>query len=384
MAYSYVVSQTVGGEVIAELPLSKVSYESFVSAPGQLKAELVMPGVGDAKDRALAALYRSAVDPVRCCLHVLRDGAPMWGGPLWVTGYTMATRTVTIQAAEWFSMLARRYITGFFFAPDPVEIHEIVRDLLAYTQAKGDLGILPDSSDGGKEYQYNYYPHEQRQIAKVITDLGAQADGFEFGIDLAYDDDGNLTRTLHLDSPRRGRSVVDSKLVFEHGRNLVAWAEQNDGTQMAATVLGIGSGDGIAALQSTQSPTIPVGGYPLVEGTVSYKDVTDQTLLDDLTQAEADRVRLPVRTVGATVLPGSPDLGSYRTGDEARFVIPAGVDPYYVDGLDEINRIMGIKVTVDDDGGKDLVDLTLVNRPYTDAIRQNDLDRRLKALEATA
>lgn len=405
--YVYLVTEITSGDVIGELPLSGVSFESFVSAAGKLSATLTFPAIPDpgfasglygsgtysegtyggtavpSQQEALSRVYRSALDPVRCAVHVLRDGVPIWGGPLWLSGYTMKGRTARLQAAEWYSFLKKRLVIDEqVFTTD--DLHDIVRSLVDYTQGRGDLGIDLDATLSGETLSITYAATEVTQVGKAIETLGAQLDGFEFAIDLAIDSNGDITRKLNLSHPTRGRNLDDSGLMFEYGRNIVDWTEQHDGASMAGSVTGVGKGQGEDTLLSTKEPTTPLVGYPLVEATISFKDVADQGQLDALTQAEADRRRLPVRTVTASVLADNPDLGSYRTGDEARFVIPAGTDPWHIDGMDETIRILGIKVNVDDDGGLDIVDLTLDNLPDTEATVRSDTDRRLQNLEATS
>lgn len=378
--YTYLVTDTLTGLKVAELPLSGVSYESVLNAAGQLSATLTFPTV--AAEPVLGRIYKTALQPLRNILTVIRDGVAMWSGPIWVTGYSTSDRKATIAGADWWSLLRKRLIVADknYVAQDPTNI---ARDLLTYTQGRGNLGIAASTDLTGQSVTIAYDNTQVLTIASVIETL-ATSTPFDFGLDTTIEA-GALVHRLNFSYPTRGVAAANSALVFEYGRNLVDWKEQLDGTRMANFVTGVGSGSGTSVLFDTATPAVPDATLPLLEGSIAEKDVTVLGVLQNLTQAEADRAGSPVRTVGATVLAdGVPTVGQYRAGDWARFIIEPNQDPWYVDGLDEKNRIIAIKVTPNDDGGPEKVDLTLVTRPTTDALIQADIERRLGALEATA
>jgi hypothetical protein len=101
--YTYLFCDLVTDQVIAELPLQQVTYETMLSGIGTLRAFVPL------NDETLP------LDPIgstvggRTALYVDRDGVIVWGGIMWTR--QLAAGGITIQAAEFLSYYQRRYVT---------------------------------------------------------------------------------------------------------------------------------------------------------------------------------------------------------------------------------------------------------------------------------
>lgn len=310
----------------------------------------------------IAAILNDAVDELRRAIYIERDGVLVWGGPVWFTdGKDPLTKE--IQGAEWWSLFAGRLITSTKTYVAGVDDQlAIARDLVTYAQSKpgGALGITVGAETSGvtRDRTYNYY--EDKPVAEAVAQLAALQNGFDFSIDVAYSPAGDFLRNFHLWYPRRGRIAGDTGHVWELGRNIVSLSWPTDATKAANAAYGIGAGEGDSMLRSTAVRSdMWAAGYPLIETSVSLKDVSEQDTLDSHTRAEADRKAQPV-SLPPIIVRGDidPVIGAYMPGDEARIRIEPNTDGRFPNGLDTYRRIVTYEVTVDDNGAGENVAIT--------------------------
>jgi hypothetical protein len=111
------------------------------------------------------------------------------------------------------------------------------------------------------------------------------------------------------------------------------------------------------AVDSAQLQSILSGGpgYPALENTVSYQDVSVQATINLYAAGALQYTSTPVTLPELTVRADSdPVLGSYICGDACRVIIDPHVSPRFPDGLDYYYRIVGYSVSVDDVGQEDV------------------------------
>jgi hypothetical protein len=91
-----------------------------------------------------------------------------------------------------------------------------------------------------------------------------------------------------------------------------------------------------------------LAGWALLETTANYSDITDQTVLQELANAQALATSYPP-TVLKVVVPAyvDPVFGTYQLGDDARIII---TDSRFPNTLDHIYRIVGLTVEPGEDG----------------------------------
>lgn len=207
----------------------------------------------------------------------------------------------------------------------------ITRDVINNAQAQpgGNLGIvvgneLTTDLDKSlfKGITVTYHQYERKNVNDAITALSTAVGGFDFDITTAWDTAGTTpVNTLHLYYPRKGRRI--DGLVFNH--NVVGFSaitNSVDATAMANSVTVFGSGDSDNMMIASAADTSLLNRYPLLESSVSYKDIADQTALQSIGRAEIIRHKTPIETPSISKDADKwPDVGAFQVGDEGLVVI---------------------------------------------------------------
>lgn len=366
--YKYLAVDLLTDRLIAELPLAGVRYGQILNRAGSMDASTLTLPVGDAN---AARDYLDGTDPNRRGLLIERDGVIVWDGWWRNREFKQAGFGFDqLRAEERWSIFHWREVRNTLTYSDTTDDQlAIARSLVAYAQAKpgGDLGVGAGSELSGVKRQLVVNFYEARKVGQIIEDMTDNIDGFDFTVETAVVGE-DIIRTFRCFYPRRGHTAVTTGLVFEWGSNIVDLAWPDDGTNSANSYFAIGAGEGDAMLRSTAAwPEKFDEGYPLLEDSLSLKEVSIQATLDGHAQRALQDQGVPVSLPKLTVLgdvntkgePVDPQYGSYVPGDEARISIPAGQTPRFPDGLDTYRRIVAIDVhPPDDQNGVELVDLT--------------------------
>lgn len=349
--YTYYFYDIASNTLQGVLPLKQVSFNAKLKDAGELTAVIEMgdPGVQAIGPVALTQTARTSV-------FVDRDGALLWGGPIWKTNYRSVDQTMSIDAEDFSTYLSRRVlaVTKSYASTDPLAISQ---DLLTYTAslAGGDIGLqVVVVGSGAVAVSQTWSTWDLKVILEAINDLASSSPGFEWSVDVSWGG-GQPVLTLTLAYPRIGRTAPDSGLVWEYPPgNIDSYEWPEDGTEVAVTAYAVGSGEGASMLLAAAStPSMLDDGYPLLEAVYSHKDVTDPTTLSLYAQADAAAHSapsvLPVLYVRADM---DPVLGGYGKGDDCRVRI---TDPRFpavaggAPGLDAYYRIQEVEVTPQDD-----------------------------------
>lgn len=362
--YTYLACDLLTNTVLAELPLQQVTYETVLSGIGTLRAFLPL----NDETNLLGAL--NATVGGRTALYVDRDGVIVWAGIIWTR--QDATGGVAIQAAELLSYYQRRYVTQTLsteaanvtggLIPSGQQLFNdqkfLVWSLLRWAHDQGatpplDLDWLAASGADGVTRQATYYGYERPEIYASIAQLAAADDGFDFGVEVGWSPVLNnqpptLYRTAKTWHPQRGRSAMDSGLVFTKGgpaASIVAYTWPEDWTALATRTHALGDGDGEARVIGTATDNdLLSSGWPLLESVATYSGVTQAATVQghanaDLT-AHSSAATAPTFDV---LCDGDPELGSYTVGDAALFSVAP--EPRFPDGMEAELRILGISVT---------------------------------------
>lgn len=351
--YRYLFVDLLTNEIIAELPLTGVSFTQQLNQPGSFQGHLLLSGINT---------YQFNVDPStipgKCGLYVDRNGELIWGGVIWGRTYNSTEQKVTYNAREWLSYFERRRITQTveFTGVDQLLIAKtLIQD--AQSAAHGNIGVLYNTqgqTTSGVLVDRVYYYYELKGVFQGIQDLSRQSDGFDFEIDVFYDPMTGLpAKAFNTYYPRSGLIYSPSNLnipVFEFpAGNMVEYEYPEDGSIAANSVYALGAGSNEGKLISNaQSSTKFDEGWALLEDQANYSDVTDQTVLDKLAIGAVTAFAYPPITM-KIVVPAyvNPELGSYSLGDDCRIVIR---DDRFPNGFDEIYRIVGLSVQPGEDG----------------------------------
>ena len=349
--YRYLLADLLTNEIIAELPLTGVAFTQQLNQAGTLSAHLLLSGVNSA-----AFNVDNSTIPGRNVIYADRDGVLVWGGIIWGRSYNSGDQTLSIQCRELISYFERRRIT------QTVEFTGIDQLVIAKTLIEnaqdapyGDIGLLYNSegqTTSGVLVDRVYYDYELKTVFNAIQDLSRQEDGFDFHVDIYYQD-GLPVRAFNTYYPRVGTAYdVDDAgaLVFQFpAGNIVEYEYPEDGSIAANTVYALGAGSNEGKLISVAQDAVKLGeGWPLLEEQANYLDVTDTTVLDNLAIGRVNALSYPPTTIKIVVPPYiDPVYGTYEVGDDARIIIQ---DSRFPDGFDQVYRIVGISVQPGEDG----------------------------------
>lgn len=349
--YRYLFADLLSNEIVAELPLTGVSFNQQLNTAGTFQAHLLLSGIN-----TFGYNVDAATTPGRNALYVDRNGTLVWGGVIWQRSYNSQDQSLSITAREFESYFERRRIstTRVFTNTDQLEI---ARTLINDAQAvpSGDIGVIVGSETSGVLVDRTYYNYELKTVYGAIQDLSKAENGFDFNIKVEYDPiTFEPTKTLVLGYPRTGN--VDTGVgdiatpVFEFpAGNVVAYEYPEDGAIVANTVfaLGAGSNEGKLISQATDTAKI-TAGWAVLEDQANYSDVIDGTLLDELALGQVLALSEPPPII-KLVVPAftEPQFGTYDIGDDARLRI---LDERFPTGLDAVYRIVGLNVEPGEDG----------------------------------
>jgi hypothetical protein len=347
--YRYLFADLVTNSILAELPITNVNFTQALNAAGTFTGDLLLSGVN-----ATQMNVANATIPARTAIYVDRDGVLVWGGVLWSREYNSADQHLRLTAREFESYLERRRITTTqaFTAVDQFTIAQTLMNQ-AQAVAGGNIGIAIPTNTSGVTVSKTYYAYEYKTVYSALLDLSRATNGFDFNIFVAYDGGGNPTKTLVLSYPKSGTrysATNPSALMFEFpAGNVVEYSYPEDGSTAANTVFAVGAGsnEGKAVTTGTDATKV-TAGWPLLEDSVNYGDVTDTTLLQALANGQVAAVSYPPTTLRLTTPPSqNPTLGTYFIGDDVRIRI---TDDRFPTGLDATYRIVALNVTAGENG----------------------------------
>lgn len=348
--YRYLFANLLTNEIIAELPLTGVTFTQQLNQAGSLTGHLLLSGMTTPQFNV-----NDSTIPAKTAIYVDRNGDLIWGGIIWNRTYNSQSQTLTITAREFESYFERRRIssTTAFTNTDQLVIARTLIDN-AQTVPYGDIGVITGSETSGVLVDRVYYAYELKGVYPAIQDLSRQDDGFDFNIQVSYDPiTQEPIKTLTLGYPRSG-TVYDVNdplaivFMFPAG-NIVEYEYPEDGSVAANKMyaLGAGSNEGKLIAIATDNNKY-TEGWALLEDQGNYSDITDSTVLQELALGQVIAVSYPP-TVIKIIVPAYavPEYGTYGIGDDARLII---TDERFPNTLDEVYRIVALSVQPGENG----------------------------------
>ena len=213
-------------------------------------------------------LFRSAI-------YVDRNGILVWGGIIWARTYNSSSQTLSLSAREMISYFERRRIielTDFVNTDQLVIAKTLIEN--AQAQPYGDINILYNSegqTTSGVLVDRVYYSYELKTVFNAIQDLSRQNDGFDFHIDVEYDNvTGQPTASFNTYYPQVGTPYNPADpyaltFIFPAG-NIVEYEYPEDGTIAVNSLyaLGAGSNEG-KQIANAQNMAYLGNGWALLE-----------------------------------------------------------------------------------------------------------------------
>ena len=346
--YRYLFADTLTDQVLAELPLTAVSFGRELNMAGAFSGQLLLT---DSRETVYSIINNTV--PGRTSLYVDRDGTLVWGGIVWSRSYSSESQTLQFQAREFESYFDKRRILTTYQA-NGVDQLQVAKTLVNQIQSvpSGSLGIIVPNLTCGVLVTKNYFDYEQKPLSEALYELSRAENGFDWNIDVSYDSNYSIVKNLDLAYPRRGAaySATNTNIpVLEFPGNIVAYTYPEEGGSIANTMLGVGAGYGVGQFRSTQtSATQLAAGWPVLQQSVSLTDYNNQTLLDQITLANLNAAINPIVVMEViTEAYNDPILGSFVQGDDVRVRI---TDPRFPETFDVVRRIGKYTVTPGENG----------------------------------
>jgi hypothetical protein len=353
--YTYIFADLRTNTVIDELPLYGVSMARDLNQYGDWTASVTLDREG--KDDAHV---KAATEPGRTILYVDRDGTIVYSGILWTRTYQAQSKSLQFTGQDLRSYFVRRLISSRFsqlvFAG--VDQLTIAQSLLNQAQALGSIGITVPTNFSGVLRDRTYVAAELKPVAEAIQQLSEVINGFDWDIYAQYGG-GMIPQKLALfGAPYLGLSPQATTLVFEYPGDIANYWWSENVAESASTFWTTGKGDGDTTLISVADDNTYVNaGYPVLEGSKSFVDVSEPATLFEHAQQGIKDSRVPFIAPTVTLASGAVnEPGDYALGDHARFRIN---DPWSGGQIERIWRIMGWRLTPPSSETEETVDLTV-------------------------
>lgn len=376
LGWRYLFYDLLTNAFIAELPLIKVTFESWLGGwgPGAFSAELP---IGDPRVRSLD--WRRAVQEGRTAIVTECDSEPLACHALWDTTYDLDLQTIQLQGTELWSYFSHRYLPQAyaFIATEQLDIaRHLMIDAMAQPHSMtveiDPVGTLPSGVLRDRPWPFT----TAVQVAAAVDGVSKSINGFDYRIQVWRDlSSGALRRKFITGYPRLGRPVSGSGLELRFPGNIqdVKWPRM--GSAMANRCTAIGGG---SFRENVNDVTRLGAGWPLLEYTRNYS-VTNVATLLDLAAGLVFARRLPITQPTITVLRSDlpVSLGSLQLGDDGHVMME---DPAYWPGPwdspddldyrhDATYRLVGLRVTP----ATDVVGLVLYSQEaLTDSLAEDN------------
>lgn len=337
--YTYVVADIKTGLPKEEIQFSGVKWGRILNGAGGFSASI---------NARHAKATRTNLDPARTFIYVLRGDVVVYSGIIWSVRQNGGV--IEVAGLGVWSYFRHRNIrhTRTYTATNQLAI---ARALIDYAQSTtyspgGNIGVVTGSETGGPSRDRLYPAYERKPIAEAIEQMADNIDGFDFSIDPTVSG-STFTNTFKPWYPRRGRRT---NFVWEVGVHCDLNSWQLDGSKTANQMDALGEGDGNAMLIATAADPNLLTTYPLLDDTVSYRDIETPANLAAKANTWLTNRKLPIQAVEVT-LRSRPDtaVGSFIEGDEVQVT---GNDGWVE--LDGWYRIIGFEVSVSDEGDESI------------------------------
>jgi len=375
--YRYKSVSLLTGKLAAELPLVQGTFSRERNSAGSWRAEMplskLLISVLDAKTITTAWAYEIVVE---------RDSQVVYAGIITTREYDSTRQVLMLSGRETWCYFDKRFVD-----PDVTYTASdqglILKDLLVQAAAKvgGDIRVdlPPDASlTTGTVRTISYLTADLKPVSEAAQELANQSGGFEFSLD-GYWSGSTFRHKLVFGFPQmgtRGGGIVSWDLP---GGPIIKYDWREDGSDIANEQFGVGD-DGSGHVLLSRVKTLDVS-RPLLQGTTSFRAVSQSAALLSWTQKRAARTVSPVDASTVSVAGTKPPtFGSYGLGDD---VVLQLNDPW-AGNIATLWRIRGWNLNPPRRGKGEVVDL-LVERDIEKLIdlasHFDDAYRRIRILE---
>lgn len=335
--YRYLVGDLLTNTINAELPFYGVSFGRRLNKPGNCTFSFML---GDSQYRDQDTI--DATIPGRTAFWIERDGVLIWGGIIWSRTYQSQANSLSFTGQTFESFFYKQFIETAF-SRTATDQRTILKDLVTAMQAKtnANIGILLPASFTGTAINrtVNFYPYQNWSFGKTIEYMINYSDGFDYTIEVAYDNNGNPTKALSTDN-KLGVSAANTQIAFDYPGNIKNYWYPESASNSAVSMLGFGGGEAELTLMSKYTiSALLAAGYPDLQESYSNRDVSVQGTLDSQTQTASTLAEVPMISPTFETNPEmEPTFGSYNLGDYIKIQLD---DARFPDGKTISTRVIG-------------------------------------------
>jgi hypothetical protein len=232
--YTYLVADLLTDQLLANIPLTGVTFDRRVSRVGSFNGTWNIPN----REQAILADDISK-NGGRYALWVMRDKVVWWGGIIWNCSGSIATRgydTVGIQAATFDSYLDHRFLDNDWeglveedLAYGPIDVWDTVQ---AFTYS--DIGVITTDSPAnlagsGLPALVVLAESDQKTYNDAIRLYTDAENGCDYTIDVFQDTDGSRIKKLR--TAGSFALVQPASKYTISGYRLPAWTFERDATK---------------------------------------------------------------------------------------------------------------------------------------------------------
>ncbi len=337
--------------ILAELPIRGASVTNVLSDVGEFSGSVKV------RDRRLRNVdLHSATLPGRTALYLDRNGTLVWGGIIWRRRYDSSSDRVSLSGNTFESYSHKRFI-GKSLRYTDVDMLEIARQLYIEMQAVpgGDIGILTPTVTSGQLKTRRYRWQETPIYGDMVENLSNNEPGFDYNVDVYYDSNGAIIKSLLLGYPQIGQPVEATDIVLEYPGTVTHFDDDEDAAEGCNEFIAMGADDTRRAIAS--DPRSIDSGYPLLQKSLSL-GISSRDRLQAHANEELAVRKLPLQTIDNLKLdPAKVVIGDFRAGDGVRLELNT---PYHAKGTTLRFRIASTTLRPADPDSQDVLEVALM------------------------
>lgn len=360
--YRYVFVTLLGEQTIEEIDCFGVYFSRQLGEQGSFTASFGFDQTGKNNTDLVAA-----TTPGYCYVVVERNDVPIWWGVLWSRTYQSQAKECQISALGFECYPQKQRMESDYSATGSnVALFCGLWTDMQNSSVGRNININVPTLVAGPTKTITSLATDQNMYGDLMGQLSDAADGFDWTIDCQRQSNGTYQKSLRVGYPSLGVQPDSPDLVtFEYPGSILNYymTESMSDAGTNVRVLGSGEGSGMPVTDVQQTTMLTVEGWPRWDVNVSYKDVSDPGLINQLAIQAAINNKPPMLTAKITVKGDQdPVLGSYNIGDACQLIMtdarnpsPGGsvagisipsviigyeVHPASSDGVEEINIIL--------------------------------------------
>lgn len=346
-SYRYVFITMRNEVVVEEISCFGVYFSRMIGDQGSFTASFGFDQTGKNNADLVAA-----TTPGYCYVVVERNDVPVWWGMVWSRVYQSQAKECQISALGFEAYPQKQRIEVDY--TDTGTNVELFLRLWTHMQASNigrNININVPVLVAGPTKTIEVLATDQKMYADVMSDLSDAADGFDWTIDCQRQNDGSYLKSVRIGYPTMGIQPDNPDLiVFEYPGSIVNYYMTESMTDAGTNVrvMGSGEGSGMPVTDIQQTEMLLTQGWPRWDQNISYKDVTDSNLIEQLAIQAAINNKPPMMTAKVTVKADQdPVFGSYNIGDSCKLSITDARNPSpggSVAGIEIPTAVVGYEV----------------------------------------